>query len=383
MTSAILKVGTVILNLIYCFFKLMPTRNKVTMISRQDDVPSDEFEMIKAEIEGRGDGTEVVMLCHTLKGKERSSLMERIKYGLHMFTQMRHIATSKVIILDTYCMAVSLLRHKKSLKVIQMWHSMGTMKKFGYMVLDTEEGVSSKLARTMRMHDKYDYIFASEDAYKPHLAEGFNTDISKIITMPLPRLDKLINDKEYEAATRKRIYEKYPQLKEKPVILYSPTFRMNENEFEQAVKELMAKVDTDKFNLVIALHPLSKTKKRLKASNKVIIPEGFNSFEMIFVADCMISDYSCIVYEAAVRNVPLLFYNFDMDKYENGRGLAIDYYKELPGVISKDADEIADALNHLDAYDMDELKAFAHKYVYNTPHATKDIVDFVYSIGFR
>ena len=36
---------------------------------------------------------------------------------------------------------------------------------------------------------------------------------------------------------------------------------------------------------------------------------------MLFVADYVISDYSCIVYEAAVRDIPLYFYNYDMEEY--------------------------------------------------------------------
>ena len=33
----------------------------------------------------------------------------KFKYFLHMFVQMYHIATSKVVILDSYCIVVSIL----------------------------------------------------------------------------------------------------------------------------------------------------------------------------------------------------------------------------------------------------------------------------------
>ena len=66
--------------------------------------------------------------------------------------QMKHaIATSKVLVLDSYCIAASILHHRKSLKIIQMWHAMGGYKKFGKSILDMEEGSSAKLADVMVM----------------------------------------------------------------------------------------------------------------------------------------------------------------------------------------------------------------------------------------
>lgn len=368
----LIKLADLVLNVIYTFVKGFPTQRKVTLISRQSNIPSVEFQMIKKEIEERNEDVKVVVLCKTLDGGVNSTILSKIKYGVHMVAQMYHIATSKVVILDSYCIAASLLHHKKDLKIIQMWHSMGTMKKFGYTALDKEEGSRHELAHAMKMHQNYDFVFASAEAYKEHLAQGFNCDVNKVVTMPLPRLD-LLQSKEYLEEVRKRIFKKYPQLKEKPVIVYCPTFRKKEEDFERAVNNLVAAVDFEKFNLVVKLHPLSK----VKLKKEVVQAKEFSSFEMLFAADYVISDYSCIVYEAAVLDKPLYFYNFDMELYLDGRGLAIDYEHELPGVISKDANEIVRAIENV-PYDMEELKKFSNKYVEPTQNATKDIVDFVW-----
>ena len=369
---AIIKVGSFLLNILYWFIKLLPTQQKVVMISRQSNTPSKEFEMVEAEIKRRDSNVKVVLLCRTLDGGVNSSAVNKLKYAFHMLVQMYHVATSKVVILDSYCIVVSILHHKKSLKVIQMWHSMGTMKKFGYTSLDTAEGSRHELAYAMKMHHNYDYIFASAEAYKQHLADGFNCDINKIITMPLPRLD-LLKSAEYEKNIRTKIYANYPELKEKPVIMYCPTFRKDEAQFEKAVYNLVNAVDTEKYNLVVKLHPLSK----VVLDEKVIQAKEFSSFDMLFVADYVISDYSCIVYEAEVRNIPLYFYNFDMELYTDGRGLAIDYENELPGLTSKDAKVIADAIENK-TYDMEELKRFSDKYVVPVENTTKNIVDFIW-----
>lgn len=370
----IIKVGIVVMNAVYAPMKLLPVRKKVTMLSRQANEPSNEFLMVRKGIKLRDERVKVVLLCHTLEGGANSSLSDKIRYGFHMLVQMFHIATSRVVILDSYCIAVSVLKHRKSLKVIQMWHSMGTMKKFGYTALDTEEGSKSEIAYALKMHRNYDYIFASSEAYKDHLASGFGYDVDKVMTMPLPRID-LLNSKKYEERVRERIYSRYPQLKEKPVILYCPTFRKNEEAFARALKELAAAVNNEKYCFVAKLHPLSET----SAEGNFITADEFSSFDMLFAADYVVSDYSCIVYEAAVRHIPLYFYNFDMEFYTDGRGLAIDYYKELPGPVSEDAKVIVAEIESGN-YNLDALGKFAEKYVTPTKHATKDIVDFVFSL---
>lgn len=366
-----IKTFTVLLNIIYFFIKLLPSCKKVTMLSRQSNTASGDFLMVERELKKRDDSVKVVKLCKTLDGGVNSSFPSKLKYGFHMLNQMYHIATSRVILLDSYCIVASLLKHKRNLTVIQMWHSMGTMKKFGYTALDSEEGSRSELAYAMKMHRNYDYAFASADAYKDHLAKGFDMDKEKIVTMPLPRLD-LLKSIEYKEQTKAKIYNKYHKLKEKPVILYCPTFRKDERAFQDALNKLISCIDFEKYNFVVKLHPLSKA----KVNEEIIQAEEFSSFDMLFAADYIISDYSCIVYEAAALNLPLYFYNFDMDIYLKNRGLAVDYYAELPGIISSKPEDIISAIEN-GAYDMDELKAFKNKYIRDTENAAGDIADFI------
>ncbi len=242
------------LNFIYLFMKLLPTQNKITYISRQSKEISLDFAMVKEEINKRSPETKQVVLCHTLDDGIKATFINKIVYCFHILQQMYHIATSQVVILDSYCIPISLLKHKKSLKVIQMWHSMGTMKLFGYTALDKEEGSSSKVAKAMHMHENYDFVFASAPAYKSHLAAGFNCSIDKIVTMPLPRYDKLKSE-EYSKQKQSEIYTHYPSLASKPVILYCPTFRKEERDFEEALEKLLSSIDTTKYNVVVKLHP--------------------------------------------------------------------------------------------------------------------------------
>lgn len=372
--KSIIAIGRFFLQLLYYVIRLCPTRNKIVMISRQSNTPSMDFRLLEEEITNRNDGTKVVLLCRTLDGGVNSTLFTKLGYVFHMFTQMYHLATSRVCILDGYCIVVSLLKHKSSLKVIQMWHSMGTMKKFGYSILDQKEGSSSRLAYAMHMHENYDYYFASSAVYQSHLAAGFGCDESKARIYPLPRVD-LLQSEVYARQKQDEIYSRYPQLKDKKIIVYAPTFRKDETHMHAAF-EALRKLVQEPYVLIAKLHPLSKI---TVSGENVLSDTVFSTFDMLFVADYLISDYSCVVYEAAIREIPLCYYAFDYENYTGDRGFAVDYEHELCGIISKDPAEIMHAIE-TDAFDRDALRVFKNRYIKPTKSASADIIDFIETI---
>lgn len=364
-----IKLAELVMKLVYGVIKGLTRVNpdKITLISRQSDRPSLDFQLLNEELNKKKMQTRV--LCKTLK----KSAPGMFSYCFHMLRQMYHMAGSGVVVLDGYCIAASMLTHKKSLIIVQIWHSMGTMKEFGYTAMGKKEGSSYRLAKAMKMHCNYDYVLISSQAYRDHIAAGFDCNPNIIHTSPLPRLD-LLTGTEYEQRIRPAIFEKYPELKKKQNILYCPTFRKGDEEgLRHAVESLINRVDGSRYNLIIKLHPLSQITITDPA---VITAEEFTTFDMLFVADYVISDYSCVIYEAGVRNIPLYFFCFDLDQYEGNRGLAIDYEGECPGVISGDGGTIIEAIES-DSYDMEYLKIFTDKYVHPTKHAARDMADFI------
>lgn len=332
------------------------------MISRQSNNISGDFRMLGDELKSKHN-LQVVYLCRTLDGGVDSTIFTKISYGFHMFTQMYHLATSKVCVLDSYSPVVCILNHKKSLKIVQIWHSIGVMKKFGWQIIGNQEGSSETIAKVMKMHRNYDVIYCAGEKCKQVLIEGFNADDSKMRVFPLPRVD-LLKDKNYIAETKEKIYQKYPQLKEKETVLYAPTFRKNEEGFNDSFNKLVECFDFDKYNLVVKLHPLTNVEFD---ESKVIADKDFSTFQMMCCADKFISDYSCMIYEAGIMGIPLYFYNYDMDLYENNRGLEIDY-NILPGYKSGDANELVKSLEL--PYDFEYHSQFINSMITNTNDCT-------------
>lgn len=373
----LLNILILIMKFIYFFFKLFSTKNKITMISRQsNDVPIN-YQLLASEIKKRK-SYEFVILAK----KMEPGIINKIKYIFHVFSQMYHIATSKVVILDSYCITISLLKHKKDLIVIQMWHAMGSLKKFGKSVLDTDANNSSinkkisieekkQLSDIMNMHKGYDYIFVSSEFCVPNFAEAFGYSKDCLVVMPLPLVDQL-NDINYSKTIINKIKEKYKNIELKKNILYVPTFRNHEN--IKKIKELIDSINYDKYNLIIKLHPLSNIKID---DDRPIWDESFSSHDMLAIADYVITDYSAIVFDAAILLKPIFFYTYDYDDYITQRNFYIDFKKEMPGIITNNAYEIVENIKE-NNYDSEKISRFSSKFVNQTnQNVCERILNFI------
>ncbi len=356
------------LNFIFLFFKLLPVLNKVTFISRQSDEVSTDMKMLSDEIGRREPAVRTVFLCRTIP----PGIIGKLRYCCHMFKQMYHIATSKIVILDSYCVGVSLLRQRKSLLVVQIWHALGALKKFGRSILDEGEGRSREISEAMNMHHHYDMIVSSSTLCAPHFAEAFGYEAERVRVASLPRVD-LLTDTVHHENTRRRILQKYPELTEKETIVYAPTFRKESRCNEEALEKLLQAVNLRKYNLVVKAHPLMNVEQYADREG-VLYDKSFTTIEMFTAADYVIVDYSAVIYEAALMKKPLFFYVYDMEQYQDNRDFYIDYKAEMPGVISADAGKILQAIEEKD-YDIKQVDAFAQKYVEIRQNCTADLAE--------
>ncbi len=361
----ILKLLIGILNLIFAVFKLLPVKNKVTFISRQSDTKTEDMELLEVELRKKAPDLKQVFLCKKLDG----GIGRKISYCFHLITQMYHIATSKVVILDSYSIAVSVLKQRPSLVVIQMWHALGSLKRFGLSIVGEGEGRNESVASAMKMHQNYTYVLTSGKACTPYFEEAFGYGEETVKVMSLPRVDKLTN-KAFEEEMIRKIHGKYPQFKEKKVIVYAPTFRIDKDISAEA-EALASEFDSDKFAFVIKKHPLMAIDCK-----SAIVDEAFTTLEMFFVADYVICDYSAVIFEAAIMKKPLFFYAFDYESYGVERDFYIDYKSEMPGLISTATNEIAKAIS-ADNYDLAKVEAFGSKYVECQEGCSERLADMI------
>lgn len=345
-----LTLAIAVANGVYRLVKLFPVRDKVTFISRAHSFTSIDFELLGKAITRASSGTHVVFLNHPL-----SRLW---KFPFQMLTEMYHIATSRAVVIDTYVVAVSVLRHRPQLKVLQIWHALGAFKAFGKMALGRAEGSAASLAHVMHMHENYTFVSAPSVATAEVYRKCFGVDASRIVLAGSPRVDYLRDDV-LQRRQRLKLREKYGIPHDSEVVLFAPTFRKDS---AVPVDELMSEIDPERFVVLLRKHPLDV--RTTVNDARVIVTNESEGVELIAVADHLVTDYSAIVFEASLLNVPSYFWTFDREEYDSKRGFILDFDLEAPGPINSSAAEIARAISAVQ--DSRRSSSFAAKYVETT-----------------
>lgn len=355
--------------IIYFFIKRLKTDDKkILLLSRQSDIPSLDFKLIMDDIKKRYTDYKIVCLAKKLTKKNF------IMYYFHIYRQMYHLATSKVCLIDTYIIPVSILKHKNELTIIQLCHGIGNMKKFGYQTLLKESGKGKKLSKLMNMHGGYDYLISTSKLTSEFYKQAFNVEDEKLVILGAPKIDYILNID----SKKEEVLKKYPHLKDKPIILYVSTFRTYEDDY---LKKFVDAAPIDKYNIIIHIHPVAY-KYHPNIDN--YIPEDkfyrckdISTVDLLSVADITITDYSSFVFECAIANKPTYLFVSDYDKYVEKNGLNVDIFKELPGIVFKDATKMFEDIKN-NKYDNKLLKKLLTSQIDTLDgKCTEHIVDFM------
>ena len=349
MKAAAVRVATALLAAFYRLCRLLPARQRVVMLSRQSDQAPVDFTLLADWVAHTHPDWECIILAKKLSGAS---------YALHMLRQVYHIARARAVVLDSYCIVVSLLDARIAAPVLQIWHSLGDMKRFGYTALDTPDGRSSATARLMHMHAGYDSILCSSLSFVEKLRASFGAPREKMYEAPLPRVDLLV-DPAVRATRRAEILAAYPELAGKKTIVYCPTFRRNASAGEEAaMRALVDAVDFTRYNLVLKKHPISS----LHIDDTRVLQDYDTSLDMLYVADYAISDYSTVIYEAGLLEVPVFLYAWDWDTRRTRQDLSIDIEHDVPTLFTSDAKAIVSAIE-TGKFDADAYRAFTKRNV--------------------
>lgn len=340
------------MNFVYFFMKLLPTDgNKILFLSRQSDTPSEDFMSLSRRILDFKPDAKIVMITQRADSNPGSML----RFAGATLESMRHLATARVCVLDSYWPAVSVLKHKKQLAVIQMWHAMGKIKKSGYQTLGKKFGRSHMIAEEMRMHHNYDVVIAGGRAFNPFYCASFGIDENILYNVGLPRMDDL---RENVERSRELFYATYPQYRGKKIVLYAPTFRKGKViSANSIVRAFAPRKDTV---LVVKYHPnqIKSMEAQMEAEKCDEVPTSV----VLSVADCVITDYSAIAIEAAVLDKPLYFYLFDYEDYLSHNGLNVNLPDELPQCVYTSAKALEKAIR-TGRYDTEAYEEFREKYL--------------------
>ena len=270
-----------------------------------------------------------------------------------------YLLTSKLIVTDDYVGYFRILDLRDEQKVIQLWHACGAFKKFGLddPFKDTKTEIET--------HSQYDSVMVSSEYIRKYYAGAFNLPLDKIKALGTPRTDMFFDEKNKKLMLDD-LYEQHPQLKDKKIVLYCPTFR-EDNEGERIIFD--TKINWANLNeslndnelFVIRKHPVME-EDLLKGQkySKIIDLSNVSTYKLMLVSSVMITDYSSVIFEYSLLNKPMIFYCPDVYT----RDFYLKYPEDLPGVMIHNSSElIKEVRSVLTNPTIDNLKDFKLKYM--------------------
>jgi len=239
-----------------------------------------------------------------------------------------HLATARAVCLNNNFTPLAHIGLKKQTKVIQLWHADGALKQWG--------GDAKPYP--------YDAVICAGEGLRHYWAKAFRVPMERVLALGSPRMDQLARPSDV-SSIRAQFHAKYPQCKDKRLILYAPTFR--EDPAQNAA--LLSHFDFSAFHmrfpdaaLLVRLHPGMHGAYKLPVSAVDVTGEP-DPEPLVRVCDCLVTDYSSICVDAAVLDIPVILYQFDEAEYSE-RGFFVPFRTLAPGPIANSFDKLLDLL---------------------------------------
>lgn len=289
---------------------------------------------------------------------------------------LHNLLESKVIVIDQGIELISELELKEEQKVINIWHACGAFKTVGYdSPLNTDADLKSYAAQ----FPKYSNFIVSSPNITGIYANAHSMDEKDVLGLGVPRTD-IFYDENYKQEQLKEFYSNYPELENKEIILYAPTFRDTYNLDTHINWEKLSKNLDDNEVFIIKRHLM--TKEDIMNGEKydnIFYIEDTSLFTLMFASKLMITDYSSVIFEYSLLNKPVIHYCPDYKRYLKDREFYLDFDNELYGEIIKTPEELLNKLRNKDYnINMKKLEQFKDKYMSACDgHATERVVKLI------
>lgn len=369
-------------HLMYLFFSIHPLKEKqVCFLSDVRQTVGGNFKYVYDQIKNQD-----YHIIFELKANRhiQRTIQEMIQLAYHL-------ALSKYIFLDDYSTIINHITLRKQQHLIQLWHGAGAFKKFGFSRANTDEPVG----KIHPGYKKYTQSIVSSEAVRWCFAEAFSISIDKVKATGVPRTD-IFFDEDYMQHTTEQFYQQYPQFKNKKIILFAPTWRgievsdayydLHQLDFD----DLYQKLHHD-YVFFIKWHPAIYNNIQLDKMKNIDFtkyPDFYFDFskyrdinDLLIVCDCLITDYSSVIFDYVLLNKPIIYYTYDLNQYigNGGRGLYFDFDEYIYGPVAINYQQLVDCIRENDLMD-EERKIFVKKFMSACDgHATQKTCEWIFN----
>lgn len=330
----------------------------------------------------KGDGT------NSTKSKKKkryfpNGVITVEKNSLEFFKEM---ASSKVIVINSFLFKTHAITLKKEQILIQTWHGSLGIKRIGKE--DKKEDLLwiNGMESTAKMTK---YCISNSSFETNVYRETFWND-TEILELGHARNDIFFSVGDNEKIRKKlkeRIFEQYGLESDTKIILYAPTFR-NSHTFscyDIDVEKLLDEV-TQKWGgswaIMLRYHPSVKVesnKKNFIGGERVVnVTEYPDMQDLIAITDIAITDYSSWIYDFMLLRKPGFIFATDIEEYDTERGF---YYplKSTPFPVATNNIELIENVKKFDEKKyLYELEKFLdEKGCIDDGHASERLTDLI------
>ena len=336
-------------------------KKKITFISLENPKLARDFSLINKKLleEDKYELNYVLF-------KYENNLLGQLKYIYMSIKQLFNINSSHLVLIDFNNFVISKFK-RPEVKVLQVWHATGAIKKFG-----------NSLEHSYKIKN-YDYAICNSEIFVKPFSEAFAIPEENVKVTGIPVTDNLF-DEEKVIKTRDKLYKELPVLEDKKVITYAPTFRGKLGDgFRQVPIDLdyIQKKLGDDYLIIYKPHPLI-TNIDIKGNPNILV-KAHESIKKIFsVTDILISDYSAVIFDYSIKNSPLLAYAPDLETYKNSPGIYENYEEIFAGRICRTEDDIVSKIKNID-FENYEFKGefFEKSFKYRDGKSTERVVKLI------
>lgn len=390
MREIIVTVYLTIVRILSNIYTLFPIQNKVTFVMSYGE---NHF-FIYEEMKRQSIDCEIVFLykstCKYDLGEfpnVKSYKFESLNI-IHTLKAIYHISTSQHIIVDNYFGTLSAVCLKEGVQCVQLWHAAGAIKKFGLLSPSFKQRSLRSQRRFLRVYDTFHKVVVGSESLSVIYMQAFGISEDRVLRTGIPRTDLFFNEKSKEKIKKKLISEN-PNLKDKKVILYAPTFRNKDlGNFDFCLDiESMYRALKDEYVLMIRLHPAIRNQLKLDEKySDFLYDYSFypNVNELFLITDILITDYSSIPFEFCLLDKPMIFFAYDLNDYVKKNGVIGEYTSSVPGPIVYHTDEVISEIQR-GMLDLDRVATFTKKWNgYSCGNASENFVSAIFKgNGFR
>ncbi len=314
---------------------------------------------------------------------ERTSLESPLGALRFITLDAFRLGRAKYIFLNDNFMALAYAKPNRETRIVQLWHGMGAFKKFGFDI-EVEPKVRRREAAQA---ERLTHVACSSVGVKEIYAGAFGVSPDKVYPVGAPNGDFYFSAENRKIA-KDTLLELFPELEDKYIVLYAPTFREDTANDEDILKHFNAErikravnanLGPDKpkdIEILVRLHPQVHESAQVKNAFDVTDYPFVN--ELCAVSDMLITDYSSICMDFALMKKPIVFYAYDLDYYKGARDFYFDYETYVPGPVAKTEDELIFAIKDARKAPSPKLPEF-RKFNFDEPdgRATERLLEIV------